>query len=299
MTDEQSRRQRFEKHALLLLLRQEPARGAQAHRRTDRVHLRRVRRTVHGHHPGGEQILAGEVARRHSDAARNPQGARRLRDRPGSRQEGALGRSPQSLQAAQSPDEAQRRRARQVEHPADRSDRLGQDAARPDARAHPRRAVHDGGRDHAHRSRLCRRGRREHHPQAAAVGRLQCRAGAARHRLYRRNRQDQPQVRQSLDHPRRVGRGRAAGAAQDHGRHHRLRAAAGRPQASAAGVPAGRHDQHPVRLRRRFRGPREDHFRTRPVHLDRLLREGIGPRGSQDRRDFPRGRARGPAQVSG
>ena len=31
------------------------------------------------------------------------------------------------------------------------------------------------------------------------------------------------------------------------------RAAAGRPQASAAGVPAGRHDQHPVHLRRRLR----------------------------------------------
>ena len=32
--------QRFKEHALLLVLRQEPARGAQAHRRTDRVHLR-------------------------------------------------------------------------------------------------------------------------------------------------------------------------------------------------------------------------------------------------------------------
>src|ERR1700748_3484934 len=69
------------------------------------------------------------------------------------------------------------------------------------------------GRDDAHRSRLCRRGRREHHPQAAAVGRLQRRARAARHRLHRRDRQDQPQVGQPLDHPRRVGRGRAAGAA--------------------------------------------------------------------------------------
>jgi ATP-dependent Clp protease ATP-binding subunit ClpX len=63
-----------------------------------------------------------------------------------------------------------------------------------------------------------------------------------------------PQVGQSVDHPRRVGRGRAAGPAEDHGRHRRLRAAAGRPQASAAGIPAGRHDQHPVHLRRRVRG---------------------------------------------
>jgi ATP-dependent Clp protease ATP-binding subunit ClpX len=40
------------------------------------------------------------------------------------------------------------------------------------------------------------------------------------------------------------------------------RSAAGRPQASAAGIPAGRHDQHPVHLRRRVRGPREDHRRA-------------------------------------
>ena len=188
--NEQSRRQRFQEYPLLLVLRQEPARSPQADRRADGVHLRRVRRTVHGHHPRGEQILAGEVARRHPDAEGNPQGSRRLRHRPGACEEGALGRGPQSLQAAQSPDQAQRRRAREVEHPADRADRLGQDAAGADARAHPRRAVHDGGRDDADRSRLCRRGRREHHPQAAAVRRLQCRARAARHRLHRRDRQD-------------------------------------------------------------------------------------------------------------
>ena len=191
-----------------------------------------MRRTVHGHHPRGEQVLAGEVARRYPDAKGNPQGSRRLCDRPGPRQEGALGRGPQSLQAAQPSDQAQRRRTGEVEHPADRPDRLRQDAAGADAGAHPRRAVHDGGRHDADRSRLCRRGRREHHPEALAVGRLQRRARAARHRLYRRDRQDQPQVRQPLDHPRRVGRGRAAGAAQDHGRHHRVGAAAGRPQAS-------------------------------------------------------------------
>ena len=138
-----------------------------------------------------------------------------------------------------------------------------QDAAGPDAGAHHRRAVHHGRRDDADRSRLCRRGRREHHPEAAAGRRLQRRARAARHRLHRRGRQDQPQVGQPLDHPRRVGRGRAAGAAEDHGRHRRLGAAAGRPQASAAGVPAGRHHQHPVHLRRRLRRPREDHRAAR------------------------------------
>ena len=157
--------------------------------------------------------------------------------------------------------EEQRRRAGQVQHPADRPDGHRQDAAGPDAGANHRRALHHGRRHDADRSRLCRRRRREHHPEAAAGGRLQRRARAARHRLHRRSRQDQPQVRQPLDHPRRVGRGRAAGAAEDHGRHRRLRAAAGRAQASAAGVPAGRHHQHPVHLRRRLRGPGEDHLR--------------------------------------
>ena len=118
----------LQEHPVLLVLREEPARGAQAHRRPDRLHLRRVRRTVHGHHPRGEQVGAGEVARRHSDAAGNPQGARRLRDRSGPRQEGALGRRPQPLQAAQFIEQEQRRRAGEVEHPPDRPDRLGQDA---------------------------------------------------------------------------------------------------------------------------------------------------------------------------
>src|SRR5262249_61952242 len=58
----QGRQWRFQEYALLLVLRQEPARGAQAHRRSDSIHLRRVRRIVHGHHQRGEQVLVGEVA---------------------------------------------------------------------------------------------------------------------------------------------------------------------------------------------------------------------------------------------
>jgi ATP-dependent Clp protease ATP-binding subunit ClpX len=54
------------------------------------------------------------------------------------------------------------------------------------------------------------------------------REGAAGHRLHRRNRQDFAQVGQPVDHPRRVGRGRAAGAAEADRRHGRERAAAGR-----------------------------------------------------------------------
>ncbi len=140
----------------------------------------------------------------------------------------------------------------------------GKTLAGADPGAHPGRAFHHGRRHHADRSRLCRRGRREHHPQAAAGRRLQCRAGPARHRLYRRSRQDLPQVRQSVHHPRRVGRGRAAGPAQDHGRHGRLGAAPGRPQASAAGIPAGGHHQHPLHLRRRLCRPGQDHLGRAP-----------------------------------
>ncbi len=48
---------------------------------------------------------------------------------------------------------------------------------------------------------LRRRGRREHHPEAAAEVRLRRREGADGHRLYRRDRQDLAQVGQPLDHP--------------------------------------------------------------------------------------------------
>ena len=190
--NEQGRQQRrrLQEHALLLVLRQKPARSPQADRRPDGLHLRRMRRALHGHHPRGEQDLDGEVARGRADTAGDPQGSRRLRDRPALRQARAVGRRPQPLQAPGACRQEQRRRAGEVEHPADRPDRLRQDAARADAGAHHRRALHHGRRDDADRSRLCRRGRREHHPEAAAVGRLQCRAGPARHRLHRRDRQD-------------------------------------------------------------------------------------------------------------
>ena len=58
------------------------------------------------------------------------------------------------------------------------------------------------------------------------------------------------------------GEGVQQALAEDHGGHRRLRAAPGRTQASPAGVPAGRYHQHPVHLRRRLLGPREDHRRS-------------------------------------
>ena len=186
--------------------------------------------------------------------ARDQEVPRRVRHRPGTDQEKARGRGLQPLQAHRDPEAAaqpQRHRADQVEHPAHRADRHRQDAARPDARQAALGPLHDRRCDDADRSGLRRRGRREHHPQAAAGGRRRYREVPAGHHLHRRGRQDLPQRRESVDYPRRVGRRRAAGAAEDPRGHGGQRAAPGRPQASAPGVLPGRHDQHPVHLRRR------------------------------------------------
>ena len=82
---------------------------------------------------------------------------------------------------------------------------------------------------------------------------------ADRHHLHRRSRQDRPQGREPLDHARRFGRRRAAGAAEDSRRHDRQRSAARRTQASAPGIHAGRYHEHSVHLRRSFRRSRKNH----------------------------------------
>ena len=53
----------------------------------------------------------------------------------------------------------------------------------------------------AHRSRLRRRRRREHPPEADPVGRLRRQEGRDRDHLHRRDRQDRPQGREPVDHP--------------------------------------------------------------------------------------------------
>jgi endopeptidase Clp ATP-binding regulatory subunit ClpX len=70
------------------------------------------------------------------------------------------------------------------------------------------------------------------------------------------------------------GEGVQQALAENHGRHGRKRAATGWSQASAAGVPAGRHDEHPVYLRWRVRRARQDH--RWPWHAAR--RSASGPR---------------------
>ncbi len=113
--------------------------------------------------------------------------------------------------------------------------------------------------DRAHRGRLRRRGRREHPPEADPVGRLRRQEGRDRDHLHRRDRQDRPQGREPVDHPRRLRRGRAAGAAEDPRGHHRVGAAPGWTQAPAPGVHPDRHHEHPVHLRWRVRRRRQDH----------------------------------------
>ena len=177
---------------------------------------------------------------------------RRLRRRPGRRQEGARGRGLQPLQAGPG------RRVRQA-RPATTHvelaksnilllgpDRLRQDAPRADAGPDAQRPVRHRRRHRAHRGRLRRRGRREHPAQADPGRRLRRQEGRDRHHLHRRDRQDRPQEREPVDHPRRLRRGRAAGAAEDPRGHHRLGAAAGRPQAPAPGVHPDRHHQRAV-----------------------------------------------------
>ena len=56
------------------------------------------------------------------------------------------------------------------------------------------------------------------------------------------------------------------------------RTPAGRSQAPAAGIFAGRHDEYPLHLRRRIRWARENHLGTRKEHLDRFWRQSPSTR---------------------
>ena len=245
---------------MLLLLREVAEGGEEAHRRAHRLHLRRVHRPVQRHHRRGDR-RRGEARPEgpHSAPVGDQGHPRRVRGRAGAGQEDARRRGPQSLQADREPARGRRRRAAEVEHPHARPHRLGEDAAGPDAGPHPERPLHHRRRHHADRGRLRRRGRREHHRQPPAGRRPRHRAGPEGHRLHRRDRQDRPQEREPQHHPGRLGRGGAAGAAQAHRGHGGQRPAQGRTQAPSAGVPAGRHHQHPLHLRRRLLRPGRRH----------------------------------------
>ena len=280
---------RLQRAAPLQLLRQVAAAGQEADRRPRRLHLRRVHRSLQRDHRRGADRAAVVRAREPAEAGRDLRRPAGVRRRPGEREAGALGRRLQPLQARA--DDAERRRGRdraaEVEHHAARADRLRQDAARPDPRADPQRPLRDRRRDRADRGRLRRRGRREHPPEADPGRRLRRQEGRDGDHLHRRDRQDRPQGRQPVDHPRRLRRGRAAGAAEDPRGHDRLGAAAGRAQAPPPGVPDDRHDQHPLHLRRLVRAAR-----PRDRAADRA------PRASASAPRSPRRPTRTPASCS-
>ena len=190
-----------------------------------------------------------------------------------------------------------RRRAAEVEHPAARPHRLGQDPARADARQAAERPVRHRGRHGADRGGLRRRGRREHPPEADPGRGLRRQEGRDRHHLHRRGRQDRPQVRQPVDHPGRVGRGCPAGAAEDPRGHGGVGAAAGGTQAPPPGVHPDRHGQHPVHLRWGVRRARAGHRAAPGAPRGRLRRRGRRVARQGPRRAARRRAARGPGQV--
>jgi ClpP class serine protease len=123
---------------VVLVLREVAEGGEEAHRRADGLHLRRVHRPLQRHHRRGGR------SRRRVPARRAPPEAAEIK---AVLDEYVIGqeRAKKVLSVAvynhykriETPRfRTRRRRAPEVEHPPHRPDRHGQDAARPDARAH-------------------------------------------------------------------------------------------------------------------------------------------------------------------
>ena len=79
--------------------------------------------------------------------------------------------------------------------------------------------------------------------------------------------------------------------------HDGLGAAPGRPQAPPPGVHPDRHDEHPVRLRRRLRRPGQDHREPHRPRRHRLPGRRAPLQAPRGGRGPHAGAARGPAQV--
>ncbi len=92
-------RENLVRPAALQLLQQDAARGAQAHRRPQRLHLRRVRRHLPRHHRRGPRPRGARVAPQPPQARGDQDLPRLLRDRPGAGEEEARGRGVQPLPA--------------------------------------------------------------------------------------------------------------------------------------------------------------------------------------------------------
>ena len=113
------------------------------------------------------------------------------------------------------------------------------------------------------------------------------RAGDHLHRRDRQDRQDQPE---RLDHPRRLGRGGPAGPPEAPRGDRRQRPPRRGAQAPRAAVPPGRHDEHPLHLRRDVRRPGGDHRQAAGPEADRLRpRRATRPSGNASAtRSWPR-----------
>ena len=188
----------------MLVLREEPEAGQEAHRRPRRVHLRRVHRPLQRDHRGRALRDHRAQARRAAQAAGDLPVPRRVRGGPGPGQEGPLGRGLQPLQADPGRREGCRGRAPEVQHHDPGPHRLREDLPRADPRPHAERPLRDRRRHRAHRGRLRRRGRREHPAEADPGRRLRRQEGRDRHHLHRRDRQDRAQEREPVDHARRL-----------------------------------------------------------------------------------------------
>ena len=270
-----------------------------------RLHLRRVHRPLQRDHRG--RALRGRRARPRgaAEAAGDLRVPQRVRHRPG-RWRRSRWRSPSTTTTSASrpgPGAASRPTKDDTVELAKSNilmigpDRLRQDLPGPDAGPDAQRAVRHRGRDRADRGRVRRRGRREHPAQADPGGRLRRQEGRDGHHLHRRDRQGRPQVREPVDHPRRLRRGRAAGAAEDPRGHDRVGAAAGRAQAPAPGVHPDRHDEHPVHRRRRLLRARAHHRAAGRQEVAGLHRRAGHQDRERHRRAVRRRAARGPAEV--
>ncbi len=185
------------RRAALQLLRQEPARGAQADCRAHRLHLRRVRRHLPRHHrrgprPGGARPASRCCPSREEIKAFLDEyviGQERRRRSSRSRSTTTTGGSSTTPARGRPDVELAKSNILLIGPTGTGKTLLAQTLARQ-----LRGAVHDRRRHHPDRGRLRRRGRREHPAAALPGGRRRPRARRARHRLHRRDRQDRPQA---------------------------------------------------------------------------------------------------------